>query len=114
MRDNPNIKLEERIRAVLHGRKGISEKKMFGGTCFLVHGKMIGGTMGGRSRGHLIMRVPNDDRSALLKKPHVRPMKGPGGRSVHGFILVGPEACNTNRKLSSWFDRGIQFVSTIS
>ena len=31
-------RLAERIRKVLHGRRGVVEKMMFGGLCFLIRG----------------------------------------------------------------------------
>ena len=36
--------LIERIRPLLDGRAGFSEKKMFGGVCFLINGNMCLGT----------------------------------------------------------------------
>ena len=35
-----NVKLAEKLRAMLAGRKGYSEKKMFGGLSFMIDGKM--------------------------------------------------------------------------
>lgn len=36
--------LAERVRAALSGRRAITEKKMFGGICFLLRGHMLCGT----------------------------------------------------------------------
>jgi len=40
--------LAERVRKALSGKRAITEKKMFGGTCFLLRGHMLCGT-GSRS-----------------------------------------------------------------
>ena len=36
--------LAERVRKTLAGRRAITEKKMFGGTCFLLRSHMLCGT----------------------------------------------------------------------
>jgi TfoX/Sxy family transcriptional regulator of competence genes len=40
-----NEKLAELVRAELAGVAGVTEKKMFGGICLLVHGNMAGGVV---------------------------------------------------------------------
>ena len=39
-----DIVLAGRIRPILSRRKGFSEKKMFGGVCFMINGNMCVGT----------------------------------------------------------------------
>ena len=46
--------LAERLRELLAGETGISEKKMFGGLAFLVHGNMCVSASG---QGGLLARV---------------------------------------------------------
>ena len=45
--------LIERIRPILRRRKGFSEKRMFGGVCFMINGNMCAGTW----KGALIVRL---------------------------------------------------------
>ncbi len=46
-------KLADRIRKVLARRKGLTEKKMFGGVAFMLHGKMCCGVL----KNNLVVRV---------------------------------------------------------
>src|SRR5437764_12946540 len=78
-------RLAERIRGALGRRKGVAEKKMFGGIGFLLNGNMCVGIHG----SELIVRIPPEDTDAVLKQANtrrfdlmVRPMKG--------WILVRP------------------------
>ena len=65
-----NEKLAERTRKALQGKGEITEKKMFGGICFLLRGKMCCGIM----KDVLVARVDPKESAALLKMPGVRPM----------------------------------------
>jgi TfoX/Sxy family transcriptional regulator of competence genes len=48
--------LAARIRRILHKRKGVTEKKMFGGLSFLLNGKMCCGVL----RNDLVVRIHPD------------------------------------------------------
>ncbi len=50
-----------RVRETLARRRGISENRMFGGTCFYGNGNMIGGVTG---RDELVVRVGPDKYAA--------------------------------------------------
>ena len=39
--------LADRVKAVLKGRRSVTEKKMFGGLCFMVNGNMACGVENG-------------------------------------------------------------------
>ena len=59
--------LAERIRRGLARRKGIEEKKMFGGIGFLLNGNMLVGVW----KNSLIVRVGPDGYDRALLEPHV-------------------------------------------
>ena len=101
-------KLSDRIRKALGCRKGITEKKMFGGLSFLLHGKMCCGVL----KDILVMRVNPEDSDALLKKPHVRPMDFTG-HPMKGFLYVSSGGYKTEKQLGSWVERSIDFVSSL-
>jgi TfoX N-terminal domain len=65
-----NEALAERIRHVLARKKGIEEKKMFGGLCFLLNGNMLVGVW----KESLIVRLGPEQGEAALLEPHVRRM----------------------------------------
>jgi TfoX/Sxy family transcriptional regulator of competence genes len=100
--------LAERIRLVLEGRRGVSEKRMFGGLSFLLRGNMFCGVVG----DDLIVRVGSDAYPQALARPHVREMDFTG-RPLKGLVYVGARGIRTTRQLRSWVDRGIRFASSL-
>jgi TfoX/Sxy family transcriptional regulator of competence genes len=101
--------LAARVRRILRRRDGVSEKKMFGGLSFLLHGKMCCGVL----QNDLVVRIQPEDYEAALEQPSVRPMDFTG-RPLKGFIYVGPEGCQSDKELSRWIEHGVEFVSSIS
>jgi TfoX/Sxy family transcriptional regulator of competence genes len=79
--------LAETLRAALGDLPGISERKMFGGLCFLMNGNMLCGTY--RDGG--MYRVGKANHDAALALPHVRPM-AMTGRPMPGLVEVDAEA----------------------
>ena len=78
-------RLAERVRSVLAGRRGLEEKKMFGGLAFLLHGNMACGVI----KDDLVLRVGKESAERLLTSKHVRPMDFTG-RPLAGYVYVGP------------------------
>jgi TfoX/Sxy family transcriptional regulator of competence genes len=98
-----------RIRAELADVDGITEKAMFGGLAFLLHGNMAVGIM---STGDLMVRVGADDTDAALAKPHTRLFEM-RGRSMTGWVIVESGAVKTKRRLGPWVRRGVAFASSL-
>jgi hypothetical protein len=98
----PDEQLLNRIRTVLAGRADIVEKRMVGGRSFIVGGRMACGVNGDA----LMIRVSRDERGAVLKEPHVRPMTL-GGRELVAYVLVDPPGYATDGQLRAWIERGI-------
>lgn len=63
-----NSELSHRIRALLADEAGVSERKMFGGLCFLVNHNMACGIV----KDELMVRVGADQYDEALMLPHVR------------------------------------------
>jgi TfoX/Sxy family transcriptional regulator of competence genes len=101
--------LARRIRKILRRRDGVTEKKMFGGLSFLLHGKMCCGVL----QNDLVVRIQPEDYEAALKESYVRPMDFTG-RPLKGFIYIGPEGYQTEKDLSRWIEHGVEFASSIS
>jgi TfoX/Sxy family transcriptional regulator of competence genes len=101
--------LAERVREVLAGKRGITEKKMFGGLCFLLHGNMLVGVSG---KGGLLVRFSRDDHDRVMKMKHMRPMlftKKP----MQGYAYVDPKGLASKRELEAWVGRCLEHVSTL-
>ena len=67
-------KLIERIRPLLVRRKGFSEKRMFGGVCFLINGNMCAGTW----KGSLVVRLDKNKHEEILKERYTKPFDATG------------------------------------
>ena len=101
-------KLAQKVRRQFKRTKGITEKKMFGGICFMVNGNMACGV----ERNNLVIRVGPDNYEEALKKPHARPMDFTG-RPLRGFVYVSPEGYKTPINLKKWIEFGINFVQSL-
>lgn len=101
--------LAHRVRELMAGEPGLTEKGMFGGLAFLLDGHM---SVGISSQGGLMVRVDPDATDGLLARPHTRPFEM-RGRSMAGWIRVAPEGLATKRQLSPWVRRGVAFARTL-
>ena len=101
--------LANRLRELLADEDAITEKKMFGGLAFLLHGNM---TVSASGKGGLLARIDPADTDAAVARAHVTRMEM-GGRSMDGWIRVAPEGLRTKRQLSAWVDRSLRFVRTL-
>lgn len=101
-------KLAGRIRSLLAGREGVSEKHMFGGVCFLLNGHMACGIADQR----LMLRVGPERHAATLALAHVVPMDFTG-RPMRGYVFVQPEGFRTAAALRKWVDLALEFAATL-
>jgi len=98
-------KLAQRIRDVLSGRDDVSERKMFGGLCFMVAGHMCCGL----TANEIMIRVGKDAYDDALAQKHARPMDFTG-RPLEGFVYVATEGLRTTAALAKWVGRGVTYV----
>jgi len=101
-------RLADELRAALGDRPGVSERRMFGGLCLLLHGNMLCGTF--RDGG--MYRVGKPNEAAALELPHTRPMVL-GGRRMGGLVEVDAEAIVDPELRSRLLDLAIGFVSRL-
>jgi len=97
--------LAARIRQSLKGRRGITEKKMFGGIGFMLHGNMCVGVW----KTSLIARLGPEQAATALKEPNVVDFDITG-RPMKGWVLVEAEGVETDEQLRGWVERSIEFV----
>jgi len=100
--------LAERFRKALQHRRGVTEKKMFGGLAFLLDGSMFCGIV----KDELMVRVGPARYEEALSEPHVRPMDFTG-RPARGYVFVAPAALGSDSDLEKWISRGVDFVSAL-
>ena|SRR5579883_2396357 len=94
-------KLAQRVREVLKGAKGLGEKKMFGGICFLLNGNMMGGVL----KDDLIVKYDKSEHEKVISQKHVRPFDFPG-KPMAGIAYVGPAGLKTKKDLAKWVEMG--------
>jgi TfoX/Sxy family transcriptional regulator of competence genes len=98
-----------RLRELLADRDAVTEKRMFGGLAFLLHGNM---TVAASRTGGLLVRVAPAEAPEVLKRPHAMQMEMGQGRRPEGWILVAPEGVKTKRQLEPWVRRSLAYVET--
>ncbi len=98
--------LDARITEVV-ANWGATTKKMFGGTCHLLHGNMLCGV----HHDNLIVRLGEKAGAAALDEPHTRPFDITG-RPMKGWVMVSP-AGYAGKALTDWLERARTFVSTL-
>lgn len=95
----------ERCRNLLtHKTKNFSEKKMFGGLCFMVDDKMCFGLV----KEELMARVGPEYFEEALQQPGVKDIDFTG-RPMKGYVFISPEGYDTEDQLSFWIDRCLAF-----
>lgn len=99
--------LADAMRDALRARPGITERKMFGGICWLLHGNMLCGVEVGR----YMFRVGAEQHRDALALPGARPMDITG-RPMRGFVWVDASAASGER-LSRWIALAERFVGSL-
>ena len=99
--------LAERVRRLLKGRRNISEKKMFGGVCFLLRDNMLCGA----GRNGFMFRVGKEQHAAAKARKGAVPVRM-SGRRLEGFFWVDPDASDA-RSLKSWLALAEGYVGTL-
>ena len=100
--------LASRIRDVFARRRGITEKKMFGGVGFMLYGNMCVGVR----QTSLILRLGPEQAAAALNEPNVVEFDVTG-RPMKGWAMVEAEGVETDGQLRGWIDRAVEFVETL-
>jgi TfoX/Sxy family transcriptional regulator of competence genes len=100
-----NKQLADRVRELISITHTITEeKKMFGGLCFMVNGKMCIGV----EKERLMVRLNPDLTDEVLEKEGCRPMDFTG-KIMKGYVFVNIEALNTKKKLAYWINLALDY-----
>lgn len=97
-----------RLRKILEpfGDK-ITEKRMFGGLCYMYNGKMSVGIV----KNNLCVRVLPTKYEKTLKRSYVYPMDFTG-KPMREFVYVSPEGFETEATLNEWVELGIEHAQS--
>jgi hypothetical protein len=100
--------LAQRIREAVREIPGLSEKKMFGGIGFMVHGNMACGVQG----DELMVRVGPERHQEALARPHTREFDFTG-RPMQGWVMVAQDGYAADAALRSWVQQGLDFAMSL-
>ena len=100
--------LAERIQHLIGGERDLTERKMFGGLCFMVNGNMCFGIVG----SDLMVRVGGGAYDEAVSLPHAREMDFTG-RSMRGMVFVADDGVSEDDDLMAWLRRGLDFARSL-
>jgi TfoX/Sxy family transcriptional regulator of competence genes len=103
-----DLGLADRIRVVLGRTGGYSERKMFGGLCFLVNGHMCCGIV----KSDLMLRLTPETAAVSLREPHTRPMDFTG-KPMKSMIYVDACGIDSDSSLERWVRRAEQVARAL-
>lgn len=104
-----DAELADRIREAVQGEPGLSEKRMFGGLAFLVHGNMAVSASG---QGGMLLRVDPAATESLVDGQHVRRFEM-RGRAMDGWLHLDAEAVDADDELRRWVDHGLAYARSL-
>lgn len=97
-----------RIERQLAGTPGITQRKMFGGVCYMLHGNMAAGIVG----SELMLRLGEAGTKDALTEPHTRQMDFTG-RVMRNMVYVEPPGFASDEQLAEWLDRALGFAGSL-
>lgn len=99
--------MAETMRADLGFEPGLSEKKMFGGLCFLLHGNMVSGIMKDGA-----MYRPGKTREADALKAGAEPLSFTG-RKMGGMVQIDTGAFNDDNLRATLTEMSLAYAASL-
>ncbi len=100
-----NLEIADRTREIIaKTQKRVEEKKMFGGLCFMVNGKMCVGVESER----LMVRLDPAIYDEVMEKEGCSPMDFTG-KVMKGYVFVDVDALKTRKQLEYWLNLALEF-----
>ena len=100
--------LEALVNEELQGRRGITQKAMFGGLTWLWNGRLV---CGARSDGMLV-RLGKDNVGWALALEGIAPMIN-GSRPMNGWVRASPEVYANDELRQRLLLAALEFVQTL-
>ena len=101
-------KVAARLRQALKRRRGISERKMFGGIAFLLNGNMCCGV----NNTDIMLRLGKEGAEKALSKRHIREMDFTG-TPLSTMVYLRAAGYRKDEELERWLKRAIDFAKTL-
>jgi len=101
--------LTARLRQELGPRPGVTERKMFGGTAFLLNGNMCCGVT---KDGDIVLRIGAEAYDDALKQPDVRECDFTG-HPLRGMVMLDANALHTRGRLKRWVWRAADYAAAL-
>ena len=98
-----------RIRELVGGQPGVTEKQMFGGLAFLVDGNMAISASG---QGGVLVRVDPDKTVGLAGPAHAQ-IAVMRGREMPGWLRVDADGVRSRAQLQRWVDEGVAYARSL-
>lgn len=99
-----NESISNRIREALAEVPDVEEKRMFGGICYMVDGKMCIGV----AQDEMMCRIGEDNYEAALERNGCREMVFTG-RSMKGYVFVSEEGMRSKKDFDYWIRLCLEF-----
>ena len=100
--------LAQRVRDLTQSEPSMSERKMFGGLCFMSSGYMCFGVLG----DEIMVRVGPESYEGALQLDSAREMDFTG-RSMRGMVYVGSDGISEDEELEVWLRRGLSYARSL-
>ena len=100
--------LDARIKKCVSRWKNTDDKKMFGGVCHLLSGKMFCGVY----KDFLILRLGEQRAEEVLKYAFARPFDITG-RKMKGWVMLDAKGYRDDDDLKVWLAEARDFVKTV-
>lgn len=104
-----DVDLADRVREILTGEPGVTQKRMFGGLAFLVAGHLA---VSASSYGGLLLRVDPAQSDALTTGSRASRFVM-RGREMTGWLAVDIDASASDGELRGWVDRGVDYARSL-
>jgi TfoX/Sxy family transcriptional regulator of competence genes len=101
--------LAARIRSLIALDPRVTEKRMFGGICFLLDGRIL---VGVRRNGALLVQCGAEAARAATQRDGVTPMRM-GERHAANFIDVEDDSLETEEGLREWIALAERYLMTL-
>jgi len=99
-----NEKLNDRLREAMSVFPHVEEKHMFGGTCYMLNGKMCVGVVG----DEMMCRIGPDVYTTALERKGCREMDFTG-KPMKGYVYVAEEGMKSKKDFEYWIGLCVEF-----
>lgn len=98
----------ERVRSILADVPKVTERRMFGGTGFMVRGNLCVTARASR----IMCRIDPSTHDIAIKRRGCRTVMMKG-REYRGYVHVDASAVKTQAALAAWIKRALEFNRTL-